>query len=105
MGEWMRRKLTEETIITLATVGQIFLLTPPAVWFGLCLGDFFHWNNFFNWLLSFISIMWAVFFLDKGTIIQDYLNAHNKRIDEAEQAQLQAEADKEKAELQIWVNE
>ncbi len=53
--------------------------------------------------------MWAVFFHDKGTIIQNYLNAHNKRIDEAEQAQLQAkaqaEADKEKAELQIWVNE
>ena len=49
--------------------------------------------------------MWAVFLLDKDTIIQDYLNAHNKRIDEAEQAQLQAEADKEKVKSQIWVNE
>ena len=101
----MKRKLTEETIIALATVGHTFLLMPPAVGIGLCLGNFFHWNVFFNWLLSFILIMWAVFLLDKDTIIQDYLNAHNKRIDEAEQAQLQAEADKEKIKSQIWVSE
>ena len=49
--------------------------------------------------------MWAIFLLDKGTIIQDYLNARNERIDEAEQAQLQAKADKEKANSQIWVSE
>jgi hypothetical protein len=101
----MKRKLTEETIITLATVAHTFLLIVPIVGVGLCLGNFFHWNIFFNWLLSFILIMWAVFLLDKDTIIQDYLNAHNERIDEAEQAQLQAEADKEKANSQIWVSE
>jgi large-conductance mechanosensitive channel len=101
----MKRKLTEETIIALAIVGHTFLLAIPAVGIGLCLGNFFHWNVFFNWLLSFILIMWAVFLLDKDTIIQDYLNAHNERIDEAEQAQLQAEADKEKANSQIWVSE
>ena len=105
MGECMRRKLTEETIIALATVGHTFLLIVPIVGIFLCLGNFFHWNIFFNWLLSFILIMWAVFFLDKDTIIQDYLNVRNKRIDEAEQAQLQAEADKEKAKSQIWVSE
>ena len=101
----MKRKLTEETIIALATVGHTFLLMFPAVGIGLCLGNFFHWNIFFNWLLSFILIMWAIFLLDKGTIIQDYLNARNERIDEAEQAQLQAKADKEKANSQIWVSE
>ena len=105
MGKRMKRKLTEETIIALATVGHTFLLMFPAVGIGLCLGNFFHWNIFFNWLLSFILIMWAIFLLDKGTIIQDYLNARNERIDEAEQAQLQAKAERIRAESQIWVSE
>lgn len=100
----MRRKLTEETITTLSTVGHTFLLVVPIVGISLCLGNFFHWNIFFNWLLSFILIMWAVFFLDKDTKIQDYLNIRNEKIDEAEQAQLQAEKDKEKVKSQIWVN-
>lgn len=100
----MKRKLTEETIINLATAGHTVLLIVPIVGIGLCFGNFFHWNIFFNWLLSFILIMWAVFFLDKDTIIQDYLNARNEKIEHAEQAELQAEADKEKAKSQIWVN-
>ena len=101
----MKRKLTEETIINLATAGHTVLLIVPIVGIGLCFGNFFHWNIFFNWLLSFILIMWAVFFLDKDTIIQDYLNVRNERIDEAEQAQLQAKAERIRAESQIWVSE
>ncbi len=102
----MRRKLTEETITYLAVAGHIFLAVVPLVGLGLCV-NFFHWNFSIIFFSSLLGSIWVVFFLDKDTMIQDYLNIRNEKIDEAEQARQQAlllEAEERiRTQSQIWV--
>jgi hypothetical protein len=108
----MRRKLTEREIETLFLFLFHFLLLSILISFCISVQWFF-WCN--NWNVALIAFIWFLisFICFVGFIwnggISDSLRKRNEKIDEEEKARQQAlllEAEeRNRAELQIWVNE
>ncbi len=94
----MRRKYTESEIENFRWIGLVLLIVFVIVWAILL---------WFGIIATPIIFGLCILYVFTGFVENIFL-AHNKKIDKYEelklQAQLQAEADKEKIKSQIWVN-